>query len=1070
MENYSKVDKNPNFSQIEENILAFWKAQKIFERSVTQREGGSDYVFYDGPPFATGLPHFGHFVPNTIKDIIPRYKSMCGFRVIRRFGWDCHGLPVEHEVEKSLGVSGSASIEAYGVGKFNEACRAIVVRYSSEWEQIITRMGRWVDFKNDYKTMDPNYMESIWWVFKQLWDRDLIYEGYYILPYSPGLATPLSNFEVNLGGYQMVDDPAITVRFPLLPSTQSQSLGLPANSSLLSWTTTPWTLPSNLGLAVGPEIPYLLVEDDQGSWLVAESRLHHYWRESESYRVVKRYLGADLAGLQYKPLFPYFADYAAQGAFVVHAASFVTTDEGSGIVHLAPAFGEDDYRILKDSAFPIALPLNRDCVFTAEVADFEGLFVKDADQKIIANLKARGLLVRNERYRHSYPFCYRTKKPLIYRAVSSWFVRVETLRERLSASNQQSHWVPHHLRDGRFGKWLSQARDWAISRNRYWGNPIPIWKNESGKEIVCIGSRAELEKYSGRPVTDLHKHIVDEYSWPAAEGGSMRRVPEVLDCWFESGAMPIAQNHYPFEAREYFEKNFPADFICEGLDQTRGWFYTLTVLAVALFDRPAFRNVVVNGLVLDSQGRKMSKSERNYSDPQEIINNFGADALRLFLIRSPVVRGEDLKYSDEGVKEVLRQIIIPLWNAYSFFVTYANVDGIKPAPLKEVPRNPFDQWLCSEVVRLVSLCRQHLDSYDLQRATDPIIEFIDNLNNWYIRRSRRRFWREQVNSDKQQAYNTLHYALIQLIMVAAPIIPFVTEEIWRNLRGSTMPSSVHLCDYPTVESNLRNEKLERRMRLCLTAVKLGRTLRRNHNLKMRQPLQTLYLISNNDQERAILTSMKEIIAEELNVKKVHIRSNEKEFVSYRLKPNYQLLGKRLGSQIKEVEKFIAHLGEQEIQSIIECATLSLNLNSEKLDISIDNIEIIRQAKGNMPVLTQGSLVAVIDPELTPQLQEEGLMRDLLRTIQRCRKEASLSLSERINLQLYAPSPLDDIAQRYATEISRETLATTFEVKQLIHGTNDNEKAVGPSSSRHSFNCTIESYPIHILITSQTVHN
>ena len=1071
MKRYSEVNHNPNFSQIEENILAFWKEQKIFEYSVNQREGAPDYVFYDGPPFATGLPHFGHFVPNTVKDIIPRYKSMCGFRVIRRFGWDCHGLPVEYEVEKSLGVSGSAAIEAYGVGKFNEACRAIVVRYSSEWEQIIGRMGRWVDFKNDYKTMDPDYMESIWWVFKQLWDRDLIYEGYYILPYSPGLATPLSNFEVNLGGYQMVDDPAITVRFPLLPNTQSQSLGLPANSSLLSWTTTPWTLPSNLGLAVGPEIEYLLIEDNQGSWLIAGSRLHHYWRESDTYRIVKRYQGADLAGLHYKPLFPYFAEYAKQGAFVVHAASFVTTEEGSGIVHLAPAFGEDDYRILKDSAFPIALPLDRDCKFTAEVADFEGLFVKDADKKIIADLKGRGLLVRNERYRHSYPFCYRTKKPLIYRAVSSWFVRVEKLRERLLASNQQSHWVPYHLRDGRFGKWLSQARDWAISRNRYWGNPIPIWKSESGKEIVCIGSRAELEKYSGRPVKDLHKHIVDEYSWPAAEGDSMQRVPEVLDCWFESGAMPIAQNHYPFESREYFEKNFPADFICEGLDQTRGWFYTLTVLAVALFDRPAFRNVVVNGLVLDSKGHKMSKSERNYSDPQEIINNFGADALRLFLMRSPVVRGEDLRYSDEGVKEVLRQVIIPLWNAYSFFVTYANLDEIRPTPLKEAPRNPLDQWLCSEVARLVSLCRHYLDSYELQRATDPIVEFIDNLNNWYIRRSRRRFWREEVNSDKQQAYNTLYYALIELIKAAAPIIPFVTEEIWRNLRTAAMPSSVHLCDYPVINESLRNEKLERRMRLCLAAVKLGRTLRRNHNLKMRQPLQALYLVSNNDKERAILTSMEEIIIEELNVKKVHIRSDEKDFVNYRLKPNYQLLGKKLGKQIKEVEKFLDQLGEQEIQSIIEGATLLLNLKSETLDISMENIEIIRQAKGNMPVLTQGSLVAAIDPTLTPQLQEEGLMRDLLRTIQRCRKEASLSLSERINLQLYAPSPLDDIAQRYATKISQETLATTFEVQQLTHNTDEHGQGREPSlahhSSDYSFNSIIENYPIHIVITTSS---
>ena len=1063
MANYASVDKDVNFPAMEEGILAFWKKNDVFERSVAQRKGRGDFVFYDGPPFATGLPHFGHFVPSTIKDIIPRYRAMRGERVIRRFGWDCHGLPVEHEVEKNIGVSGRAAIERYGVGKFNEACRAIVMRYTSEWEEIITRMGRWVDFRNDYKTMDPTYMESIWWVFKRLWDRDLIYEGHYILPYSPGLATPLSNFEVNLGGYRDVDDPAITVAFPIIADTKSQSLGIPPQGcSFIAWTTTPWTLPANLGLAVGPEIEYLLVEDADGVWIVAAPRRHSYWKESESHRVLRRYRGLELAGLCYRPPFDYFAERAAQGAFRVHSAPFVTTDEGTGVVHLAPGFGEDDYAVFKESGVPIAMPLDSDCKFNAETPDLEGQFVKDADKTIIAALKERLLLVKHERYRHSYPFCYRTKKPLIYRAVSSWFVRVESLRAQLLAANQKIRWVPAHLRDGRFGKWLEHARDWAISRNRYWGNPIPVWKSESGR-TVCVGSRAELEKLSGRPVGDLHKHILDGYTWQSA-GETMRRVPEVLDCWFESGAMPMAQNHYPFEAREYFENNFPADFICEGLDQTRGWFYTLTVLAVALFDKPAFHNVVVNGLVLDTKGRKMSKSERNYSDPKEIIDTFGADALRLFLIRSPVVRGEDLKYSDQGVKEILRQVIIPLWNAYSFFVTYATIDNATPEPLEGEPTNPFDQWLCSEVARLVALCRRHLDAYDLQRATDPLVEFIDNLNNWYIRRCRRRFWESEITDDKQHAYNTLYYALINLVKVAAPLIPFVTEEIYRNLRTDSMPDSVHLCDYPHPDRTLRNEKLESRMRLCLRAIKLGRTLRRNCNLKMRQPLSTLYLTSPDGQERAILTSMGEIIREELNIKEVIIRTDEREFVTYRVKPNYKLLGKVLGAHIKDVAHFTAALSDIEIQSIIEGSTLRLNVGAHSLDISLHNVEITRTAKGTTPILTDGTLVAAIDPEITPALRDEGLMRDLLRAIQRSRKEARLDLAERIELTIRAAKPLHDIANHYRNEIAKETLASTVVIIEVPDAPREAVDTRDGTPKRYTFLVNIDTHHAEITVS------
>ena len=939
---YTPVDPHVNFPHLEEDVLQFWKERDVFQRSIRQREGAEEFVFYDGPPFATGLPHFGHFVPGTIKDVIPRYQTMRGKRVERRFGWDCHGLPVEYEVEKMLDISGARAIEAYGVAKFNEQCRSIVLRYTKEWEQIVTRMGRWVDFAHDYKTMDAHYMESIWWVFRQLWERDLIYRGHYILPYSPGLATPLSNFEVNLGGYDMVDDPAVTVRFVMRDDEQSARRRLPSGTALLAWTTTPWTLPSNLGLAVGGDIDYLLVRDGDGHWLVAAERIGHYWKSKDSYTVVRHYAGRELVGLHYHPLFPYYAAAEAKGAFNVRAGEFVTTTDGTGIVHLAPAFGEDDYALFRDDDIAIDMPLDAECRFTAMMPEYEGLFVKDADARIIADLKERRAIVRHERHRHSYPMCYRTHKPLIYRAISSWFVRIEKIKRDMLAANEQIRWMPEHVQKGRFGRWLEQARDWAISRNRYWGNPIPIWMSDGSDYCECIGSIAELEQKSGRKIDDLHKHVVDELVWEAADGsGRMHRVPEVLDCWFESGAMPYAYRHYPFDNTEQFERSFPADFICEGLDQTRGWFYTLTALSAGLFKKPPAYNIVVNGLVLDSTGQKMSKSLRNYSDPQEIIDRYGADALRLFLMRSHVARAEDLRYSDEGVRDALRHIIIPLWNAYSFYVTYANIDNIRPSGALEGLDNPFDQWLISESQRLIGMTRDHFDRYDLQRAAEPIIEFIDNLNNWYIRRSRRRFWSGTRDIDKQNAYAVLHYGLLTLITVAAPLMPFICEAIYRNIRHADMPESIHLCDYPVEQAKWRAIALEDSMRLCQKAVRLGRSLRKNHNIKNRQPLGTLYLISADAEERATLNEFVEIIADELNIKDVRIDSNEREYVQYSAQPNYPLLGKELGRDIKEAAARIAQLTDDEAHEILAGATLRIEIGERALDINASNVRVTR---------------------------------------------------------------------------------------------------------------------------------
>ena len=889
---YKSVDPKVEFPKMEEEILAFWEKNDIFKKSISQREGKDEFVFYDGPPFATGLPHFGHFVPGTIKDIIPRYQTMKGKKVERRFGWDCHGLPVENLIEKELGLNSKTDIEKFGVANFNEACRSSVLRYVSEWRRIVTRLGRWVDFNNDYKTMDPDYMESIWWVMKTLWEKGLLYEGYYILPYCPRCSTVLSNHELNLGGYKDVHDPAITIKFKvtgLVSGTAAEAAKLAdladGSTFLLAWTTTPWTLPSNLALAVGPDIDYVLVQDGNERYILAEARLSAYYKKPEEYKILWKKKGAELVGITYEPLFPYFKETKEQNAFRTYPGDYVSTEDGTGIVHIAPGFGEDDQRILKGTGVPTICPVDAECRFTDEVPDYKGLFVKDADKAIIDRLKAEGKLVKRDQILHAYPHCWRCSSPLIYRAIGSWFVNVTKIKQQMLDANQQIHWVPEHIKDGRFGKWLEGARDWAISRNRYWGNPLPIWKCPDCGKTICVGSRKELQDLSGVEVKDLHKHFVDEITIPCSCGGTMQRIPEVLDCWFESGAMPYAQNHYPFENKEFFESHFPADFISEGLDQTRGWFYTLTILGAALFNRPAFKNCVVNGLVLAEDGKKMSKSLRNYTDPMDVINTFGADALRIFLMHSAVVKADDLRYSDEGVKDVLKSIIIPLWNSYSFFVTYANIDGMKPTKAPENPSNPLDKWILSVSESMVEKVTAALDSYDMNRAIDPIVEFIDLLNNWYIRRSRRRFWRSENDSDKAEAYGTLYSVLKKISLVAAPIMPYTTEAIWQNLRLESDPISVHLADYPLADTKRKDEGLEFKMSVVQHAVSMGRALRYQYNIKVRQPLRSVELVTRNPEEKKVLLEMEEIIREELNVKNVIFRDNEEDLVEYQAKAN-----------------------------------------------------------------------------------------------------------------------------------------------------------------------------------------
>lgn len=1052
---YKPVNPKADFPKQEEEILKFWKEDDTFKKSVSQREGSEEYVFYDGPPFATGLPHFGHFIPSTIKDIIPRYQTMKGKKVERRFGWDCHGLPVENLIEKELGINSKHEIEAYGVANFNEKCKASVLKYTSEWCQTITRMGRWVDFDHDYKTMNPDYMESIWWVAKSLWDKGLIYEGKYILPYCPRCSTVLSTHEL-AQGYKEKQDPAVTIRFKVTQAPKAIDDADMANGKtyFLAWTTTPWTLPSNLGLCMGPKIEYVKILDKESGdyYILAKSRLSAYYKNESDYEIIYEKLGSEFLGAKYEPLFPYFEylkDSAkcseethqpcSDGAFRLFNADYVSTEDGTGIVHIAPAFGEEDNKVFAGTGIPNVEPMDAECKFTKEVSDYVGRFVKDCDKDIMDRLKKEGKLVKRDTVVHQYPHCWRCGSPLIYRGIGSWFVRVADHHEQLLKANSQIKWQPAHIREGRFGKWLAGARDWAVSRNRYWGNPIPIWKcdNPDCKNKLCVGSRDELKKLSGIYPEDLHKQFVDKITIPCEKcGGTMHRIPEVFDCWFESGSMPYAQQHYPFENKEYFEKHFPANFISEGLDQTRGWFYTLTVLASHLFDKPAFQNCIVNGLVLASDGRKMSKSLRNYTDPVEAINKFGADALRLFLIHSAVVRADDLRYSDEGVRDVIKNIILPLWNSYSFFVTYANIDKIQPTGHlfdEKLPSNPLDAWLLSITQKLVKDVTAGLDDYDLSGAVDPIVKFIDEMNNWYIRRSRRRFWKSENDEDKKEAYEALYIALKTFSLVASPFIPFITEQIWQNLRTSDDKESVHLCDYPIYNEKWHNEELEFKMATVQKAVSMGRSLRNTFNLKNRQPLASVALVTRNENEKRVLAEMEDSIREELNVKKVEFHDREDELVEYKCKANFKVLGKELGPKMKKAASIIQELTSEQIQSILEGTNLSIDVDGTTVELNSEKILVERLEKDGLKVLNEGTLTVGLDSKITDELKKEGYVRDLIRGIQNLRKESGFEVTDRINLIVSGDDELKSSYEMFKDFISSETLAASSEFAASISG-------------------------------------
>jgi len=1016
---YNPVSNKTDFNRMEEEVLAFWKEHDTFAKSLEQTKDREAFVFYDGPPFATGLPHYGHLLAGTIKDIIPRYQTMRGHHVERRFGWDCHGLPIEALAQEALGVSGAYGIREHGVAKFNETCRSMVMRYVGEWRRTVTRMGRWVDFDHDYKTMDRDFMETIWWVFQQLWKQGRVYKSYRIMPYSWKLNTPLSNFEAG-SNYKDVQDPAVTLRVKV-------RTGAPAawgDAYLLIWTTTPWTLPENLAICAGPRIAYVAVRDKaQGVvYVMAEARLAAVYKKAEDYEIVATMTGADLLGWTYEPLFPYFQD--TPDAFRVLNGDFVTTEDGTGLVHMAPAYGEDDFQACRAAGIAAVVdPLDADCKFTAAVPDYEGLFCKDADKAIIKRLKDEGKLVHQATIVHSYPFCDRTDTPLIYRAIDAWYVRVEDLRDRLVKNNEPVGWMPEYVGDKRFANWLAEAKDWNISRNRFWGSCIPLWINEADPaDIICVGSVSELETLAGAPVTDLHKHHLDDLVI-RRDGKTYRRTPEVLDCWFESGSMPYAQRHYPFENAEAFSSQFPADFIAEGLDQTRGWFYTLLVLGTLLFDKSPYRHVVVNGLVLAEDGKKMSKRLKNYPDPMDVITTTGADALRLYMINSAVVRGENLRFSESGVKQILRDLLIPWWNAYSFFVTYANVDGWHEDELtRPDSANELDRWIVSSLETLVADVADAMDRYDLQRAVRPFVAFVENLTNWYIRRSRRRFWKSQNDADKLQAYRTLRYVLVQLSKVAAPFTPFIAESIYRNLRGAAMPESVHLCEFPRPDA-ARDTALEAQMALAQTAVNLGHFLRKQKELKVRQPLARAVVVSAQPDILEAVRPMAAVVADELNVKAVEFASDESKFVTLAAKANFKSLGRKLGKRMKAAAAAIEGLGPEALQTLLVGGSVDLDLADGEGAVALlpEDVQILRQENEGMTVANEGALTLALDTRLDAALVAEGIARELVSRIQAMRKEADLAVIDRIAVEVYADEEVIDAARLHAAYIRDETL-------------------------------------------------
>ncbi|XP_014670049.1 PREDICTED: isoleucine--tRNA ligase, cytoplasmic-like [Priapulus caudatus] len=1001
------VPENINFPKAEEEILKLWEKLDVFATCLKQSKHKPRFSFYDGPPFATGLPHYGHILAGTIKDIVTRHAHQSGFHVERRFGWDTHGLPVEYEIDKTLGIKGPQDVAAMGIDKYNAECRKIVMRYSDDWETIVTRLGRWIDFKNDYKTLYPWFMESIWWIFKQLFDKGLVYRGFKVMPFSTACNTPLSNFESGQN-YKEVVDPAVMVSFPL---EEDPSV------SMIAWTTTPWTLPSNLSLCVHPSLEYVKVRDNNTNnvYIMMEARLDALFKKPEEYTVIDKFLGGTLKGTVYQPLFPYFAHMRQQtGAFRVLCDEYVTAESGTGLVHQAPYFGEDDYRvglangiITKD--MKLICPVDDSGNFTDEVTDFKGMYVKDADKHIIKWLKQHNRLVHQSTTKHSYPFCWRSETPLIYKAVPSWFIRVEHMTDKLLANNQQTYWVPDFVKEKRFANWLRGARDWAVSRNRYWGTPLPLWASDDGEEVVCIGSIAELEQLTGVKVTDLHRETVDGLTIPSRCGkGELRRVSEVFDCWFESGGMPYAQAHYPFENKKEFEDSFPADFIAEGIDQTRGWFYTLLVISTALFDRPPFKNLIVNGLVLASDGQKMSKRKKNYPDPLTVVSLHGADALRLYLIASPVVRAENLRFKQEGVRDVLKDVFLPWYNAYRFLVQNVirsqKEDGrqfvYSPTEV-EVSYNSMDKWILSFTQSLILFVKQEMSAYRLYTVVPRLIKFVDNLTNWYVRSNRRRFKGETGIEDCHKALETLFSVLFDMCVVMAPFTPFLTEHIYQNLRSlldhEAMKEqdlgSVHYIMQPQAREQLIDATIERKVSRMQAVVELGRVVRDRRTLPTKYPLPELVVVHAEQQCLDDITQLESYVLEELNVRSLTTSTDKDKYgVHLHAEPDHKVLGARLKGDFKPVMAAIQALTDAQIEELMRVGEVTLlghTLGPDDVRVTYAFEGGASGGGGRYEAHSDGDVLVLLDVTPSEEMLHEGVAREVVNRMQKLRKKAKL---------------------------------------------------------------------------------
>ncbi len=1032
----STVAASPSFPQIERGVLDFWKADDTFVASVANRapglDGANEFVFYDGPPFANGLPHYGHLLTGYVKDVVPRYQTMRGHRVERRFGWDTHGLPAELEAERQLGIKGRGDILDLGIATFNDACRSSVLKYTREWEDYVTRQARWVDFDNDYKTLNVTFMESVLWAFKTLYDKGLVYEGFRVLPYCWVDETPLSNHELRMDEevYQPRQDPSVTVWFEL-----------ETGERLMAWTTTPWTLPSNLALAVGADLDYVAVPHPDGhTYLLAEQRLSAYTRElgeDAADRISARYTGRDLIGLRYTPLFDFLTDtdkFDTGTAFrVLDGGAEVTTTDGTGVVHMAPAYGEVDQQICEAGGLPTVLTIDERARFTAVVPRYAGLQVFEANKPIVADLRAAGQLVRAETYEHSYPHCWRCRNPLIYKAVSSWFVQVTAFRDRMVELNQQITWVPDHVKDGQFGKWLSNARDWSISRNRFWGSPIPVWVSDDPHypRVEVYGSLAELEQAfgtlprNGDGEVDLHRPFIDELTRPNPDdptgAATMRRVPDVLDVWFDSGSMPFAQVHYPFEADEWFEHHYPGDFIVEYIGQTRGWFYTLHILATALFDRPAFSSCISHGIVLGNDGQKMSKSRRNYPDVSEVFDRDGADAMRWFLMSSPILRGGNLIVTEQGIRDGVRQTLLPLWNTWHFFALYANAcnegRGYQ-ASWSTASTHVLDRYLLAITGRLVVDLQQAMDAYDVAGSCELVRRHVDTLTNWYVRRSRQRFWDED-----HAAFDTLYTALEVLTRVAAPLLPLVCEEIWKGLSGGR---SVHLTDWPVASDLPADDDLVARMETVRAACSTTLALRKAEGLRVRLPLRSVTVVAPG---AAGLADYADLVTSEVNVAELKLLDladvGEADFgIERRLTVNARAAGPRLGRDVQTAIR-AAKAGDwsQSPDGVVTAGGIALQDGEFSLDT------VVSGQPGGTPesdsrsvAMLAGGGFVVLDSTVTPQLAAAGLANDVVRVVQQARRDAGLAISDRIRLTVTGDPTVWEAVVNHQDTLVRETLA------------------------------------------------